>query len=189
MEKKPIAAGKSSFPLVDTQRLRDALGPLEGLVILDAACGAGNYTLALARWTGLHSRIYAVDLWEEGIFDLRRRIEDAGFSHIQTLVADLSQGTTLAAESVDLCLAATVIHDFVEDGSAEGALRAMARTLKPGGRLAVVEFEKKAGPPGPPESIRLSHEALISLVEPFGFSLVEIRSLGEDLYLAIFEKA
>ncbi|TWI68600.1 methyltransferase family protein [Desulfobotulus alkaliphilus] len=188
MNEEPIAAGKSSFELLDRQRLKDALGPLEGLVILDAACGAGNYTLALARWTGLHSRIYAVDLWEKGIFDLRKRIEDAGFTHIQALVADLSQGTTLAPESVDICLAATVLHDLALEGKAEGMLQALARTLKPGGRLAVVEFEKVAGPPGPPEHIRLSPEELTEMVRPFGFSLQETRPVGELLYLAVFSK-
>ncbi|MDY0163939.1 class I SAM-dependent methyltransferase [Desulfobotulus sp.] len=188
MKNVPIAAGKSSFGLVDTQALREALEPMEGLVILDAACGAGNYTLALARWAGLHSRIYAVDLWEEGVFELRRRIGDAGLSHVQAHVADLSQGTTLAQESVDLCLAATVIHDLVADGKVEGMLKALARTLKKEGRLAVVEFEKKPGPPGPPEALRLSPEALSTLVRPFGFSLTEIRPVGEALYLAIFAK-
>ncbi|MCW7753573.1 class I SAM-dependent methyltransferase [Desulfobotulus sp. H1] len=188
MKAMPIAAGKSSFSLVDTQRLKEALGPLDGMVILDAACGAGNYTLALARWAGLHSRIYAVDLWEEGVFELRQRIRDAGASYIQAMVADLSQGTTLAAESVDLCLAATVLHDLVADGTIDGMMKAVARTLKCEGRLAVVEFDKKPGPPGPPEAIRLSPEELTALVVPFGFTLDEIRPVGDSLYLAVFRR-
>ncbi|MDL2285955.1 class I SAM-dependent methyltransferase [Desulfococcaceae bacterium OttesenSCG-928-F15] len=188
MNEKPIAAGKSSFSYVDKELLKEVLFPLEGLVILDAACGAGNYTLALARWAGVHSQIYALDLWDDGIFELRQQLDNAGFSHVQAHVVDISQGTGLAPESVDLCLAATFLHDFVSLGKAEGALEALHRSLKPGGRLVAIEFRKIPPPPGPPESLRLSFKELETLVTPLGFSLKGEHSLGEILYALIFEK-
>lgn len=188
MKTKPIAAGKSSFSHVDKDLLKEVLSPLEGLVIVDAACGAGKYTLALARWAGAHSQIYALDLWEEGIFELRKQLANAGFSHVQALVVDLSQGTGLAPESADLCLAATVLHDLVQVEKVEGTLEALHRVLKPGGRLFVIEFKKIPPPPGPPESIRLSPEELAALVTPFGFHLKEEHALGDILYAAVFEK-
>lgn len=188
MKNTPVAAGKSSFAFVDKELLKEALAPLEGLVILDAACGAGFYTLALARWAGAHSQIYAVDLWEDGIFDLRRQLKNAGFSHVEALVVELSQGTGLPAESLDLCLAATVLHDLVQTGKAEGTLRALHRSLKTGGRLFVIEFRKIAPPPGPPEKLRLSPDELVALVQPFGFRLEGEVPLGDVLYGAVFEK-
>lgn len=188
MNAKPIAAGKSSFDHVDKELLQEVLLPLEGLVILDAGCGIGNYTLALARWAGVHSEIYAVDLWEEGIFELRKKLDNAGFSHVKALVVDLSQGTGIAPESVDLCLLATVFHDLVLVEKGEGALQSLHRTIKPGGRLAVIEYKKIPPPPGPPENIRLSPRELDDLVTPFGFRLKEEHSLGDVLYCSIFEK-
>jgi len=48
MNDKPIAAGKSSFDLIDFAKLVDVLDIEKGITFLDVACGAGAYTLALA---------------------------------------------------------------------------------------------------------------------------------------------
>ena len=58
--------------------------------------------------------------------------------------------------SVDVALMATVLHDLVEAGTAAGALAEVSRVIKAEGRLAIVEFHKIDGPPGPPRHIRLT---------------------------------
>jgi ubiquinone/menaquinone biosynthesis C-methylase UbiE len=81
---------------------------------------------------------------------------------------------------------ATVLHDLIEDGTHEGALEEIVRVLKPGGRLAIVEFKKIPGPPGPPEKVRLAPEELIRVLEPYGFKPRDTVSLGESTYLSLF---
>jgi ubiquinone/menaquinone biosynthesis C-methylase UbiE len=186
MTNHPIAAGKSSFDLIDPDRLFAALKLRKGTVLLDVGCGAGSYTLAAAERIGTGGAIYAVDLWQEGIDALTREIGLRRNSNIHPFVADVGKRIPVADGSVDLCLMATVLHDFIADGSAEGALREVKRTLKPEGRLAVVEFEKVEGPPGPPRAIRLSPEELDAVLVPRGFHLLETTALGPYNYLSVY---
>jgi ubiquinone/menaquinone biosynthesis C-methylase UbiE len=53
---------------------------------------------------------------------------------------------------------ATVLHDFEEMDKAGAVLKQIKTILKPGGCLAVIEFKKIDGPPGPPIKIRLSKD-------------------------------
>jgi ubiquinone/menaquinone biosynthesis C-methylase UbiE len=89
---------------------------------------------------------------------------------------------------VDLAFMATVLHDLAEAGQAEDALAESARLVKAGGRLAVVEFKKIEGPPGPPLQIRLSPEEVADLVSPYGFRHPKEVDLSPHLYLVMFTK-
>jgi|WetSurMetagenome_2_1015567.scaffolds.fasta_scaffold28238_2 ubiquinone/menaquinone biosynthesis C-methylase UbiE len=184
----PHGAGKSSFDLIDPEKLFAALELEPGLTVLDLGCGAGRYALPLAQRLGTGGLVYAVDLWEEGLASLGDQARKAGLANLQTLQADVSRPLPLPDRGVDLALLATVLHDLAEAGQAEGALAELARLVKPGGRLAVLEFKKLAGPPGPPLHIRLSPEEVAALLRPYGFEARETSDLGPHIYLTMFAK-
>jgi len=189
MNEKPIAAGKSSFDLIDVEALFAEL-PLAGeTILLDLACGAGAYSLALAERIGAEGEIFAYDLWREGIEQLNKEIETRQIKQIQAGIADVTQAIPLEDRSVDICLMATVLHDFLAIKAEAGALRELARVLKPGALLAVVEFKVQDGPPGPPKGIRISPETVSELVAGHGFSLVSTKELGPYTYLSLFRLA
>ena len=75
---KPKGAGKSSFDLIDSQKVFSALGLQETSIFLDMACGRGAYSLAAAERIGAQGRVYAVDLWQEGIDTLRKEMQAPG---------------------------------------------------------------------------------------------------------------
>jgi ubiquinone/menaquinone biosynthesis C-methylase UbiE len=81
---------------------------------------------------------------------------------------------------------ATVLHDLIEDGTHHGTLNEIVRVLKPAGQLAVVEFKKMPGPPGPPEKVRLSPEELHDVLAPLGFECRDTVDLGTVTYLSLF---
>lgn len=188
MDNKPVAAGKSSFDLVDEGLVFSELGLGVGTVLVDIASGAGNYTFAAADAVGPEGFVYAVDLWREGIEALSAAADERGLTNIKAAVADVSRALPLADASVEACLIATALHDFVEDGTGEGALRETARVLKPGGRLTVVEFNKTDGPPGPPRHVRLSPGELDELVLPFGFEKLNSVATGEHTYATTYTR-
>jgi ubiquinone/menaquinone biosynthesis C-methylase UbiE len=186
MEKKPVAAGKSSFNLIDADKFFSELPLAKGATLLDLACGSGAYAIAASRKIGDQGRVYAVDLWEEGIASLRKEAESRGITNITSHVADVGKRIPVGDSSIDVCLAATVLHDLVEDGTDQGALKELTRVLKPGGILAVIEFKKVPGPPGPPVGIRLAPDELEDLVAPFGFRLAGTGEVGPYNYLSLF---
>lgn len=188
MSDKPIAAGKTSFDLVDIRRAFDLMDLRPDTVLLDMGCGRGHYALAAAERIDARGMIHAVDLWREGVLALDVAAEARELAQIEALVADISTDIALPDASIDVCLFATVIHDLAVDGTAEGALREADRLLKPLGTLAVIEFKKKPGPPGPPEHIRLSEEGLDALMTPHGFTRRVSESVGEHLYLCLYGK-
>ncbi|MCL4473044.1 MAG: class I SAM-dependent methyltransferase [Actinobacteria bacterium] len=183
MNDKPIAAGKSSFEVVDSAAVLAELELDQGPVMADIACGIGNYSLAAARKMAPGGKIHAFDLWREGIEELNRRIVAEGVTNLTAAVADASKHIPLADDSVDVCLIATALHDLIEDHTGEGAVREIARVLKPGGRLVIVEFKKVEGSPGPPLHIRLSPGQLDEFVEPFGFEKQHTTDAGPHTYL------
>lgn len=184
MDEKPIAAGKSSFAVVDSETVMRELDLDTGPVLLDIASGAGNYALIAASRIAAGGRVYAFDLWKEGIEELRRRIDQEGLANIEAAVADVTARIPLEDDSADVCLVATALHDLIEEKGGEGALAEMARVLKPGGRLVIVEFIKADGPPGPPRHIRLSPEELDEFVTPFGFEKDHTIEAGPHTYLS-----
>jgi ubiquinone/menaquinone biosynthesis C-methylase UbiE len=184
----PHGAGKSSFDLIEQELLFPALHLKPGEAVLDLGCGEGRYTLPLASQVGTQGMVYAADLWEEGLATLTEKAREKGLANIRTLYADVSQPLPLADASVDLVLLATVLHDLAEAGQAQGALAEIARLVKPGGRLAVLEFKKMAGPPGPPLHIRLSPEEVVALLRPHGFIPWEITDLSPHIYLEMLAK-
>lgn len=186
MDHKPIAAGKSSFDLVDKDTVLSELRLNENTAVLDMASGAGNYSLVIAEAMGGNGMVYAVDLWKEGIEELNRRQAALDLKNIEAAVADVSQEIPLQDGSIDVCLIATAFHDLVEDGTGDGALTEAARVLKSGGRLVMVEFKKIDGPPGPPRHIRLAPEELDELVLPFGFVKEHTLEAGDYTYVSTY---
>jgi ubiquinone/menaquinone biosynthesis C-methylase UbiE len=185
-EKKPLGAGGSSLELIDVKALFRQLQLRKGSSFLDIACGRGAYTLAASEFIGPAGALYAVDLWEEGIATLAGEAAARGIKNIVTKVADVGSRIPLEDQTVEVALMATVLHDLVEEGKAEKALRETARVLRPGGVFAVVEFKKIDGPPGPPREVRLEALEVESLVMPFRFKCEKVRDLGPYNYLILF---
>ena len=184
---KPPGAGKSSYDLIDPGALWGELNLPKGITFLDLGCGRGNYALAAADLIGPTGVVYAVDLWEEGLAALKERAAREGLANLKPLAAGAGQ-VPMESLSVDVILMATVLHDLVEAGTAAGALAEVTRVIKPGGRLAIVEFHKIDGPPGPPRHIRLDPAEVEALVAPYGFVRQQTVNLGPYNYLITFVK-
>jgi ubiquinone/menaquinone biosynthesis C-methylase UbiE len=186
-EMKPTAAGKSSFDLIDVDQFFSELNLQKGISFLDVACGRGAYCLAAAEMVGEKGRVIGVDLWEEGIELLKAAANDKSAGNITALVSDAGKQIPVDNDSIDVCLMATVLHDFVADKIDQQVLREIVRVFKPGGVLAVMEFKKTDGPPGPPRHIRLSPEEVDDILTPFGFKKEHMADVGLHNYLSLYK--
>lgn len=182
----PESAGRSSFNLLQEDLFFETLRIEPGTTVLDLACGLGNYSIAAASYVGQKGIIHAFDLWEEGIEILETRASIAGFTNIRAEVADVSQGIPVEDHSVDLCLLATFIHILIDENKVEDTLKEIKRVVKPHGSIAIVEFKKIEGPPGPPLSMRHSPHELETILAPHNLYMKKSIEIGPYNYLAIF---
>ncbi len=182
----PIAAGKSSFELVDNALVFKELEIKGKRTFLDIACGVGRYSIAAAEIMGKDSMIYGIDLWEEGIVAIKKEIEAKGINNITAIAANVSEHIPVDDHSIDVCLMATVLHDLKLDGTDAGTLKETARVMKHGGTLGIVEFTKIDRKPGPPIHIRLTPDEVEKLVAPYGFMLKKTVEVGPQNYLSIY---
>jgi ubiquinone/menaquinone biosynthesis C-methylase UbiE len=186
MSANPIAAGKSSFGLIDPGKLFSELQLKKDTVFLDLACGNGSYSIAASKYIGEEGTIYAVDLWKEGIDNLLKEIAIKQIKQIHASVADINKNIPVGNRSIDICLMATVLHDLIQENTEKGTLREIKRVLKPDGLLAIVEFKKVEGPPGPPLKIRLSPEELEHVLSAYNFHFIKTTEIGSYNYLSGF---
>jgi ubiquinone/menaquinone biosynthesis C-methylase UbiE len=186
--KKPTAAGKSSYDLIDVNKFFNELNLQKGNSFLDLACGRGAYCLAASDIVGEKGRIYGVDLWEEGIELLKSAAAAKNSTNIDAIVSDAGKKFPVDEHTIDVCLMATVLHDFVDDKIDQKVLHETARVVKSNGILAIMEFKKIDGPPGPPRHIRLSPEQVDDLLIPFGFKQEHFADVGPYNYLLLYKK-
>lgn len=187
-DNKPTGAGKSSYDLIDVDTFFNELDLQKGISFLDMACGRGAYCLAASEIIGEKGRIYGVDLWKEGIEHLKTAAADKGLRNIEAMVSDAGRKFPLDDDSIDVCLMATVLHDFVDDKIDHKVLPETARVVKSDGTLAIMEFKKIDGPPGPPRHIRLSPEQVDDLLTPFGFKQKHFADVGAHHYLVLYKR-
>jgi ubiquinone/menaquinone biosynthesis C-methylase UbiE len=67
-------------------------------------------------------------------------------------------------------------------------LTEIARVVKPTGILAIMEFKKIDGPPGPPIDIRLAPAEVSDRLDPYGFGKERSVDVGPYNYLIILRK-
>jgi ubiquinone/menaquinone biosynthesis C-methylase UbiE len=178
--------GKSSFDLVDSARLFEELHLEPGSVFADLGCGRGEYAVQAALRVGEQGTVYAVDLWEEGLVVLGTEAEFLGLHQLKVVATDICARLPIEDQSVDVCFVATVLHDYVREGCSDGVLDAARRIVRQGGTLAVVEFKKFDGHPGPSIQVKLSPEEVERIVTPHGFTMRRFVDLGQYTYLILF---
>ena len=153
----------------DTQTLLNALHVKPGQTVCDMGCGNGYYTLELARMVGQRGKVLAVDIQPEMLSLLNQRAAKADIENIEPILGTLID-PKLPAASLDVILLVDVYHEFSHP---EHMLRAMRDSLKPKGRLVLVEFRLE----DPEVPIKLLHKMskkqILKELLPNGFKLVE----------------
>jgi len=120
----------------DCRRLLAELDVQAGQVICDLGCGNGFYTLPLARLTGKQGKVYAVDIQREMLKLLGQRARAAKISNVVPVLGTATN-PRLPQDTFDLVLLVDVYHEFSHP---EEMLRAIRKSLKPDGRIALAEF-------------------------------------------------
>ncbi len=128
--------------------IRDGVARRPGATWAELGAGRGAFTLALAELLGEGTSIQAVDRDRGSLGDLTRSMAAAAPGvRFQIHVADFTAPLPFEPSSLDGILAANSLHFVADRRSVLGAIR---RSLRPDGRLLVVEYDNDVGNPWVP---------------------------------------
>jgi ubiquinone/menaquinone biosynthesis C-methylase UbiE len=143
-------------------------------VVADIGAGSGYYSTRLARLVGPGGRVYANDIQPAMLDILRARIERERLPNIE-LVLGTPTDPRLPRASIDLAILVDVYHEF---SAPQVMLRRIRESLKPGGRLVLLEYRGE----DPTVPILPAHKMTVAQarteVEAEGFTLTTVK---EDL--------
>lgn len=120
-------------------RCIEALRLREGDVVADLGAGSGYYAFRMAPLVGPKGRILAVEIQDEMIAELKKRIDKNKVANVETIRCTESD-PKLPEASVDLLIMVDVYHELSFPFE---VMTAVKKALKPGGRVALVEFRKE----------------------------------------------
>jgi ubiquinone/menaquinone biosynthesis C-methylase UbiE len=153
----------------DCETLLRVLEIVPGDVVCDMGCGNGFYSLKIAPLVGERGKVIAVDIQREMLELLKERAAAEKIDNIETVLGTVVD-PKLQENSIDLMLLVDVYHEFSHP---EQMLAAIRKSLKPQGRVALVEFraEDPAVPIKPLH--KMSKEQIMKEFPPNGFKLVD----------------
>ncbi len=117
----------------------DALELKGGEVVADLGAGSGYFTFRLSPKLGEKGKVLAVDIQDEMIAELKRRIEKNGVKNVETVKCTESD-PKLPEAGVDIVLMVDVYHEIAFPYEVMSAIR---KALRPGGRVVFVEYRKE----------------------------------------------
>jgi ubiquinone/menaquinone biosynthesis C-methylase UbiE len=146
-------------------------------VVADIGAGTGYFARRFAQHA---AKVYAVDIDEK----LLQMAAEGAPSNLETVLAS-PDDPRLPDASVDTIFFCNVLH-HIENRPAY--YTKLARALKPGGRIVIVDFHKKPLPVGPPEAMKLSQEEVVSEFVRAGFRDSRSPDFLPYQYMLIFRK-
>lgn len=144
------------------------VGVREGQSVADLGAGTGYFSVRLAKAVGARGRVHALDVEEGLVAHIAERAREEGLSQVEPRKIP-TDDPGLEAGSVDLVLIVNTWHHIDDRVAYVGKL---AKTLKPGGRVAVVDYAPGDLPVGPPAGHKLPPSKVVAEFEAGGLPLV-----------------
>jgi len=110
-----------------------------GMKVADLGSGTGYFTFRLAEAVGSSGKVYAIDVDEEMNASIDKQAVAKQTENVKTILA--VEHDALIPEKVDLIFSVNAYHHLKDRAD---YFRNAARYLKPGGRIAIIDFRKGA---------------------------------------------
>jgi ubiquinone/menaquinone biosynthesis C-methylase UbiE len=163
-----------------------------GSTVVDLGTGTGNLLSALSKAVGPKGRVVAEDIHSDFLDRARSRAKSDGLANVD-FVLGTETDPKLPEARADLIVVLDAYHHF---DYPQKMLAAIRRGLKPGGRLAIVEYHKLRGamevaddPDFALRHVRAGSEQVKQEVEAAGYRLLWMREHAPgSQYVAMFQK-
>jgi cyclopropane fatty-acyl-phospholipid synthase-like methyltransferase len=144
-------------------RVIEALALKPGMTVADIGAGTGYFTMRLAKVPGVS--VLAVDVEPKMIAHVKQRAATEQLTNVTGVIAGATSPNL--PEPVDVVLVVDTYHHLP---NRPAYFRELRTSLKPGGRIAIVDFRKSA-PDGPPAHFRFTPEQIQDEMKQAGYQL------------------
>jgi len=157
------------------------LGLAPGAVVADIGAGSGVFTVPLARAVP-QGRVYAVDI-DQGLVDhIARKAEEARAANVKPVLGGFTD-PRLPARDVDVAFIFDVLH-HIEDRATY--LRSLAGYLRPGGRIAVIDFHPELGPHKNDSQLQVTRDQTREWMAAAGLRPLAEHALYDDKWYVVY---
>jgi ubiquinone/menaquinone biosynthesis C-methylase UbiE len=172
---------------IDNQLLIRKLQLKEGDKVADFGCGfSGNFTLLLAKALGDKGKVYAVDILQKALLNIKNLARNAGFENIIPIWSDLEIYNAAKIPNGS-CDAVAIVNMLFQAKEHEKVLKEAKRILKDKGLILVSDW--KGGIfIGPPPDIRISKNKLKKIGNKLDLTVKDEFEAGPYHYAIVFKK-
>jgi len=160
----------------------DALKIPKGAVVADVGAGVGYFTWRLAERVGPSGIVYGEDIQQEMLDQLVKNMDERKLKNVRPVLGGLDD-PKLPKE--DLIILVDVYHEFSEP---EKMLDRMRESLKPNGRLVLLEYRGE----DPKVPIRPEHKMTVEQVraevQPEGYRFEQSIEVLPQQHIIVFRK-
>jgi ubiquinone/menaquinone biosynthesis C-methylase UbiE len=155
-----------------------------GMVVADIGAGTGVFSLPFGSAVKPGGKVYAVDI-EQGLIDhINEKATEVGMTnYVQGVLGEFDDPNL--PDNVDLAFINDVLHHIEHR---ELYLKNLAGYLKPGGRIAVIDFKPEGGGHRNQPELQTKQEDVTKWMAAAGLKPLETVNLFEDKWFVIYGK-
>ena len=123
-------------------KLVQKIGVCRGMTVVDMGCGHGGFTASMAKTVGKRGKVLAVDVSDEYLAEFMDRLNKHGVKDVVTFIqADaVNLKDVLPNESADVVASYRLLEELKQPKAMPMIVKEMARIVKEGGRIGIVEL-------------------------------------------------
>ncbi len=167
--------------LIDQNRIISQLGIRDGMTIADFGCGAGYFTIPMARLLHNTGKVYAVDVLTAALESVMSQAKLFGLLNVEKVRANVEVlgGTKIPDGSADMVIMANILFQC-EDRDA--VFQEAKRVLAPEGKIVVIDWAPNNAALGPKYERCISEDAAKTIAIRNGLKVVEKIRAGVTHY-------
>ena len=165
------------------EQIMDALKIADGAKVADIGAGGGFFTIRLAQRVGPNGKVYAQDIQQPMLEAIKRRVTREGLQNVEPRLSTETD-PNLPKGALDAVLVVDTYQEVGEENRVQ-FLKSLALTLKPNGRIGIVNYKPGRGGPGPEPQRRVESTVAEAEAQAAGLRVVDRASLPFQYLLVL----
>lgn len=183
-----MAILSSGRALLDAPAILTRAGLVAGMRYADFGCGPlGHFVFPASEIVGSEGRVYAVDILKSSLASIESRMKIEGTSNISVVWGDFERvgGVAVPERSLQMVSVVNIVPVLLRS---KNAIEEIKRTLRPDGKVLLVDWKKEMTAIGPPIAHRVDAKETEAAFARAGFGLTHFFDAGPFHWAQIFAK-